>query len=121
LRVLFVLFSHLGVSNVDLDGVVEERGGELLDFLGPGRGEEERGALGCGRAVREHVADLGLEAHVKHSICFVKDQVGHLGKERDNVHKHEKWLTSQKIGYTVRVSDKKYGGYGKEAGRGQCY
>jgi hypothetical protein len=82
-----------------LDGVVEERGGELLDFLGPGRGEEERGALGCGRAVREHVADLGLEAHVKHPIGFIKDQVGHLEKKRDNVHKHEKWLTSQKVEY----------------------
>jgi hypothetical protein len=45
-----------------------------LDLLGPG-GAPQQG-LPVGADLAHDLADLGLEAHVKHAVCLIQHQVG---------------------------------------------
>jgi len=60
-------------TNVNLDEVVKELRGKLANLLGPGSGPHESLAVRANLA--DDLADLGLEAHVKHSISFIKNKV----------------------------------------------
>jgi hypothetical protein len=61
-----VIGGELHGSNVDLDGVGQEVGGESLDLLGPGGREEE--GLSVRSDLGNDLPDLGLETHVEHSV-----------------------------------------------------
>lgn len=65
-------------TDVDLNVVVEEVGGELTDFLRPGGGPHA--GLTVGTDLTDDLADLGLETHVQHAIGLVKNQVGDTAK-----------------------------------------
>ena len=64
-------------ADVDVDVAlagVQEVSGQLLHLLGPGGGPHEH--LAVGPNLLEDLPDLGLEAHVQHSVSLVQAQVG---------------------------------------------
>ena len=69
-ELLDVLVDSLGVfPNLDVQRVVHETVGELLDVFGPGG--TEHAELASGVELAEDLLDLGFEAHVKHAVGLV--------------------------------------------------
>jgi hypothetical protein len=60
-------------TNVDLNEVVQIVASQLTDFLRPCC--RPHAGLSVGADLANDFADLRLETHVKHAICFVKDEV----------------------------------------------
>jgi len=65
-------------ANVNLDEIVEELRSEIADFLGPRRRPHQ--GLTIRTDLRNDLADLRLEAHVKHTISLVEHQVSYATK-----------------------------------------
>ncbi len=61
--------------------ICEEISGHSLHFLGPSSRPHER--LTIRADLRDDLADLRLEAHVKHAVRFVEHQVCYTTKIRD--------------------------------------
>ena len=59
-------------SDGDLTGITQTPGGEALDLLGNGCGEEE--GLTLLRALLHDAADIGKESHVEHPVDLVEDK-----------------------------------------------
>lgn len=69
-----VVGRELGRTDVDLDVVLEEVGGEPLDLLGPGSREQE--GLSVRSDLSDNLSNLRLETHVEHAVGLVHDEVG---------------------------------------------
>mmetsp|Transcript_11400 Transcript_11400/g.32278 ORF Transcript_11400/g.32278 Transcript_11400/m.32278 type:complete len:494 (+) Transcript_11400:2768-4249(+) len=71
---LDILIGDQGIdlTDIDLDGILQEVMGESLNLLGPS-GREEKG-LSLFRDPCHNGTDLRLEAHVQHSVGLIKDK-----------------------------------------------
>lgn len=70
--------SQIHGTDVDLDEVGQEVGGQVADLLGPGSGPHE--SLTIRANLANDLANLGLETHVQHAISLIEDEVGHTTK-----------------------------------------
>ena len=73
LRDVLVRHQRIGVADVHLDRVGQDRRRDPHHCPGPRGGEEQR--LSRGGRTRENLTNLRLETHVEHAICLVEDDV----------------------------------------------
>lgn len=70
-----VVGSQIHGTDVDLDEVGQEVGGQVADLLGPGSRPHE--SLTIRANLTNDLANLGLETHVQHAISLIEDKIGH--------------------------------------------
>mmetsp|Transcript_65924 Transcript_65924/g.129701 ORF Transcript_65924/g.129701 Transcript_65924/m.129701 type:complete len:315 (-) Transcript_65924:112-1056(-) len=72
---ILVALELVAVADHDLEGLVQDLGGQVPDLTRPGRREEQ--CLPLPGQLGHDLANLRLEAHVEHSVGFVQDQGAH--------------------------------------------
>mmetsp|Transcript_80165 Transcript_80165/g.206337 ORF Transcript_80165/g.206337 Transcript_80165/m.206337 type:complete len:307 (-) Transcript_80165:280-1200(-) len=67
---------HIYCSGLHVDGLLQELTRQRTHLTRPGRSEQH--GLPCRRDLRNDLTNLGLEAHVEHTVGLIEDQILHI-------------------------------------------